>query len=105
MSDQYRGTIKQSFAWWDMGGADLPIGLFEDFNKKFKEWEKRRGFANETDFNRNPLDKNEKKPDPVRVLKGRPLALKKAFENKKKMLAMEAEKAAKKAVDFPKEIL
>jgi hypothetical protein len=98
MNDQYRGTIKQSFAWWDVGGADLPIGLFEDFNKKFKEWEKRRGFSSENDFVGNPLDKNEKKPDPVRVLKGRPLALKKAFENKKKMLAIEAEKAAKKAL-------
>jgi hypothetical protein len=97
MSDQYRGTIKQRFAWEDVGGADLPMGLFKDFNEKFKAWEKRRGFVNETDFNGNPFDKNEKKPDPVRVLKGRPLALKKAFENKKKMLAMEAEKAAKKA--------
>ena len=98
MSDQYRGSIKQSFAWWDVGGADMPPGLFTQFNEKFKAWEKRRGFSNETDFLGNPLDKNDKKPDPVRVLKGRPLALKKAFENKKKMLAMEAEKAAKKAL-------
>ena len=98
MNDQYRGTIKQSFAWWDVGGADLPIGLFENFNKKFKEWEKRRGFTNETDFVGNPFDKNEKKPDPVQKLRGRPLALKLAFENKKKMLAKEAEKAAKKGV-------
>ena len=96
MSDKYRGTIKQSFAWWDVGGADMPPGLFTQFNEKFKAWEKRRCFTNETDFIGNPLDKNEKKPDPVRVLKGRPLALKKAFENKKKMLAIEAEKAAKK---------
>ena len=87
MSDQYRGSIKQSFAWWDVGSANLPSGLFTQFNEKFKAWEKRRGFSSESDFNGNPFDKNEKKPDPVRVLKGRPLVLKKAFENKKKMLA------------------
>jgi len=38
MNDQYRGTIKQSFAWWDVGGADMPPGLFTQFNEKFKAW-------------------------------------------------------------------
>jgi hypothetical protein len=98
MSDQYRGTIKQSFAWWDVGGADIPHRLFTDFNEKFKAWEKRRGFSNETDFNGNPFGHNDKKPDPVQKLRGRPLALKLALESKKKMLAKEAETAAKKAV-------
>jgi len=98
MSEQYRGTIKQSFAWWDVGGADIPHRLFTDFNEKFKAWEKRRGFSNETDFNGNPFGHNDKKPDPVQKLRGRPLALKLALESKKKMLAKEAETAAKKAV-------
>ena len=61
MSDQYRGTIKQNFAWWDVGGADIPHRLFTDFNEKYKAWEKRRGFSNETDFIGNPLEKNKKK--------------------------------------------
>ena len=98
MNDQYKPSHKQSYAWWDAKGADLPKGLFTKFNESFKAWEKRRGFTTETDFIGNPIEKNDKKPDPVRVLKGRPLALKLAFENKKKMLAKEAEKAAKKAV-------
>jgi len=98
MSDQYRGSIKQRFAWEDVGGADIPQGLFTDFNEKYKAWEKRRGFSNETDFNGNPFGHNDKKPDPVQKLRGRPLALKLALESKKKMLAKEAETAAKKAV-------
>ena len=98
MSDQYRGSIKQNFAWWDVGSADIPQGLFTDFNEKYKAWEKRRGFSNETDFNGNPFGHNDKKPDPVQKLRGRPLALKLALESKKKMLAKEAETAAKKAV-------
>ena len=98
MSDQYRGSVKQNFAWWDVGGADIPQGLFTDFNEKYKAWEKRRGFSNETDFNGNPFGHNDKKPDPVQKLRGRPLALKLALDNKKKMLAKTAETAAKKAV-------
>ena len=98
MNDQYRGSIKQNFAWWDVGGANIPQGLFTNFNEKYKAWEKRRGFVNETDFNGNPFDNNEKKPDPVQKLRGRPLALKLALDNKKKTLAKEAETAAKKAV-------
>ena len=98
MNDQYRGSIKQSFAWWDVGGANIPQGLFTKFNEKYKAWEKRRGFTSETDFNGNPFDADEKKPDPVQKLRGRPLALKLALESKKKMLAKEAETAAKKAV-------
>jgi hypothetical protein len=66
MSDQYRGTIKQRFAWEDVGGADLPKGFFEDFNKKFEQWEKRRGLVKETNF-----VGNKKKPNPIRVLKGK----------------------------------
>ena len=76
MSDQYRGSIKQRFAWEYVGGADIPQGLFTDFNEKYKAWEKRRGFSNETDFNGNPFGHNDKKPDPVQKLRGRPLGLK-----------------------------
>ena len=86
MSDQYRGTIKQNFAWWDVGGADIPQGLFTDFNEKFKAWEKRRGFSNETDFNGNAFGHNDKKPDPVKPLRGVVLRAKLALENKKKVL-------------------
>ena len=98
MSDQYRGSIKQRFAWEDVGGANIPQGLFTDFNENYKAWEKRRGFTNETDFNGNPFGHNDKKPDPVQKLRGRPLALKLALDNKKKVLAKTAETAAKKAV-------
>ena len=98
MSDQYRGSIKQRFAWEDVGGANIPQGLFTDFNEKYKAWEKRRGFVNETDFNGNPFGHNDKKPDPMQKLRGRPLALKLALDNKKKVLAKTAETAAKKAV-------
>jgi hypothetical protein len=89
MSDQYRGTIKQSFAWWDVGGADLPMGLFQDFDKKFKAWERRRGFK--TDEPVNPDD-----PEPAKQLRGNALRAKLALESKKRVLAAEAEKQAKK---------
>lgn len=89
MSDQYRGTIKQSFAWWDAAGADLPVGLFNDFNEKFKAWERRRGFK--TDELINPEN-----PEPVKQLRGNALRCKLAFESKKRMLAKEAAKLAKK---------
>jgi hypothetical protein len=72
--------------------------LFTKFNESFKAWEKRRGFATETDFVGNPLEGNESKPDPVQKLRGRPLALKLALESKKRVLAAEAAKAAKKAI-------
>ena len=55
MNDQYKGTIKQSFAWWDVGGTDIPQGTFTMINEKFKAWEKRRGFANETNFIGNSI--------------------------------------------------
>lgn len=84
MSDQYRGTIKQSFAWWDVGGADLPMGLFQDFNEKFKAWEQRRGFV------------NEESDQPRKPLKGNALRVKLALESKKRVLAVEAEKQAKR---------
>jgi hypothetical protein len=44
------------------------------------------------------LEGNESKPDPVQKLRGRPLALKLALESKKRVLAAEAAKAAKKAI-------
>ena len=80
MSDQYRGTIKQSFAWWDVGGADIPNGLFTEFDEKYKAWEARRGF------------KDENAIEPIRTLKGSALSAKLAFESKKRMLAAEAAK-------------
>jgi hypothetical protein len=98
MNDQYKAGYKQSYAWWDAKGADLPKGLFTKFNESFKAWEKRRGFATETDFVGNPLEGNESKPDPVQKLRGRPLALQLALESKKRVLAAEAAKAAKKAI-------
>ena len=90
MSEQYRGSIKQSFAWWDVGGADLPMGLFQDFDEKFKAWERRRGFK--TDELINPDN-----PEPVKQLRGNALRHKLAFESKKRVLAAEAAKQAKKA--------
>ena len=89
MSDQYRGSIKQSFAWWDVGGANLPSGLFTDFNEKFKAWERRRGFKTDDDV--NPDD-----PEPYQKLRGNALRAKLALESKKRVLAEEAEKQAKK---------
>ncbi|MFN7198867.1 MAG: hypothetical protein ACK5VM_01625 [Bacteroidota bacterium] len=89
MSDQYRGTIRQSFAWWDVGGADLPMGLFQDFDEKFKAWERRRGFK--TDEPVNPDD-----PEPAKQLRGNALRAKLALESKKRVLAAEAAKQAKR---------
>ncbi len=89
MSEQYRGSIKQSFAWWDAAGADLPVGLFNDFNEKFKAWERRRGFK--TDDEVNPND-----PEPTHKLRGNALRGRLAFESKKRVLAAEAAKQAKK---------
>ena len=86
MNDQYRGTIKQNFAWWDVGGANIPQGLFTKFNEKYKAWEKRRGFSNETDFIGNPIDKNKKELNPVKQLRGVALRAKLALDNKKKIL-------------------
>ena len=90
MSDQYRGTIRQSFAWWDVGGADLPMGLFQDFNEKFKAWERRRGIKNDDD------GPNPNNPDPVHKLRGNALRAKLALESKKRVLAAEAAKQAKR---------
>ena len=89
MSDQYRGSIKQSFAWWDVGSANLPSGLFTDFNEKYKAWERRRGFKIDEDI--NPDD-----PEPTYKLRGNALRAKLALENKKQVLAAEAAKQAKK---------
>ena len=89
MSDQYRGSISQSFAWWDVGGANIPNGLFSDFDEKFKAWERRRGFKNDEDD--NPLN-----PEPNQKLRGNALRAKLAFQNKKKLLAEEAAKQAKR---------
>ena len=84
MSDQYRGTIKQRFAWEDVGGADLPMGLFKEFNEKFKAWEQRRGFV------------DEESDQPRKPLKGNALRAKLALESKKRVLAAEAAKQAKR---------
>lgn len=84
MSDQYRPTFRQSFAWWDVGGADIPNGIFTEFDEKYKAWEARRGF------------KDENAIEPIRPLKGSALSAKLAFESKKRVLAAEAAKAAKK---------
>jgi hypothetical protein len=89
MSDQYRGSIKQSFAWWDVGSANLPTGLFTDFNEKFKAWERRRGFKTDDDV--NPDD-----PEPFQKLRGNALRAKLALESKKRVLAAEAAKQAKR---------
>ena len=88
---QYKGTIRQSFAWWDVGGADLPMGLFQDFNEKFKAWERKRGFKDEEAFDPD-------NPEPVKPLRGNALRAKLALESKKRVLAAEAAKAAKKAI-------
>ena len=82
MSDQYKGTIKQRFAWEDVGGADLPMGLFKEFDEKFKAWEIRRGLRDEN--------------APKQPLKGNALRCKLSFESKKRVLAAEATKQAKK---------
>jgi hypothetical protein len=82
MSDQYRGTIKQRFAWEDVGGADLPMGLFKEFDEKYKAWEIRRGLVDSD--------------TPKKPLKGNALRAKLASESKKRVLAAEAEKQAKK---------
>lgn len=84
MSDQYKGTIRQSFAWWDVGGADLPMGLFQDFNEKFKAWEQRRGFV------------SEESDQPKKPLKGQALRSSLAFQSRKRMLEAEAAKQAKR---------
>ena len=84
MSDQYRPAYRQSFAWWDVGGADIPNGLFTEFDEKYKAWEARRGF------------KDENAIEPIRPLKGSALTAKLAYESKKRVLAAEAAKAAKK---------
>ena len=96
MNDQYKGTIKQSFAWWDVGGTDIPQGTFTMINEKFKAWEKRRGFANETDFIGNPLKNNENKLQPVKPLRGIALKNHLARQIKEEKLAKEAAKMAKK---------
>ena len=84
MSDQYRPAFRQSFAWWDVGGADIPNGIFTEFDEKYKAWEARRGF------------KDENAIEPIRPLKGSALTAKLAYESKKRVLAAEAAKAAKK---------
>jgi hypothetical protein len=88
---QYRGAIRQSFAWWDVGGTDIPQGTYTMINEKFKAWEKRRGFKNEDD------EFNPENPDPIPTLRGNALRSRLAFESKKRVLAAEAAKAAKKA--------
>jgi len=89
MSDsQYKSSYRQGFAWWDAAGLDIPQGTCTQIHHAFKEWEKRRGFTDPD---------SEDRPEPVPVLKGSALRAKLAFESKKRVLAQEAAKAAKKS--------
>jgi hypothetical protein len=47
--DQYKGSYKQSNYITDTVGHIRGSILHEDFNKKFREWEIRRGFRSEDD--------------------------------------------------------
>lgn len=87
MSDQYKSSYRQGFAWWDAAGLDIPQGTCTQIHNAFKAWEKRRGFTDPD---------NEDRPEPTVELKGSALRAKLAFESKKRVLAAEAEKAAKK---------
>jgi len=87
MSDQYKPSYTQGFAWWDAAGLDIPQGTCTQIHNAFKAWEKRRGFADPN---------NKDRPEPTVKLKGSALRAKLALQNKKKMLAAEAEKQAKK---------
>lgn len=93
MSDQYKGPIRQGFAWWDAGGTDIPNGTYAMINEKFKAWEERRGFRSEDAG--GVFD--PKKAEPVKPLRGNALRAKLALESKKRVLAEEALKQAKKA--------
>lgn len=96
MSDQFRGSIKQSFAWWDCGGLDIPQGTCSMINEKFKAWEQRRGFRNEEDDSLTP-----ESHDPSKSLRGSALRAKLSLESKKRVLAQEAAKQAKKVAKKP----
>jgi hypothetical protein len=96
MSDQYKGVIKQGFAWWDAGGADIPQGTHSMITQKFKEWEKRRGFTTESHFIGSPLKNNERELEPVKPLRGIALKNHLARQIKEEKLAKEAAKMAKK---------
>ena len=87
MNDQYKATYKQSYAWWDSKGTDIPQGTYTMINEKFKAWEQRRGFRNDEDDTPNPEN-----PEPVQKLKGMALRGKLALESKKRVLAAEAAK-------------
>ena len=91
MSEQYKAGYKQSYAWWDAKGSDIPQGTYSMINEKFKAWEQRRGFRNDED------EINPENPEPVKLLRGNALRAKLALESKKRVLAQEAAKAAKKA--------
>ena len=85
MNDQYRPAFRQSFAWWDASGADIPMGLFSDFNEKFKAWESRRGLREEED-----------EDAPKKPLRGSALSAKIASEERQKALKAFAKKHAVK---------
>lgn len=91
MSEQYKAGYKQSYAWWDAKGSDIPQGTYSMINEKFKAWEQRRGFRSDED------EINPENPEPVKILRGNALRAKLALESKKRVLAQEAAKAAKKA--------
>ena len=87
MNDQYKAAYKQSYAWWDSKGTDIPQGTYTMINEKFKAWEQRRGFRNDEDDTPNPEN-----PEPVQKLKGMALRGKLALESKRRVLAAEATK-------------
>jgi len=91
MSDQYKAKYKQSYAWWDAKGSDVPQGTYDMVNEKFKAWEQRRGFRNEEDNTFNPEN-----PQPTKVLRGVALRAKLGLENEKRLMAAEGVKVAKK---------
>lgn len=90
MSDQYKPSYRQGFAWWDAAGLDIPQGVSTQIHNAFKAWERRRGFKTDDDV-------NPENPEPAHKLRGHALRAKLALENKKRMLAAEEKQAKKNA--------
>ena len=46
MSDiQFKSAYREKYNLSDVSGPDIPHGLYEEWNRKFKAWEERRGLA------------------------------------------------------------
>jgi hypothetical protein len=46
MSDiQFKSAYRNNYNRCDVSGPDLPSGFFEEWNKKFRAWEERRGLV------------------------------------------------------------